>query len=62
MSQAKLLVELKILDKDNRVERIIPEGALLRYERIVGDAVYAYFGVASDPVMIDKGCLEIIDE
>ena len=61
MKQAKLLREVKICGRDNRVERVIPEGTILRVGRIMGDAVYTYFGVASDPVLFPKEDLEMID-
>lgn len=60
MGQAKSLMEIKIYDHNYRVERIIPKGTILSIGKIMGDAVYVYIGVASDPVLLSKEDLEIL--
>ena len=55
---AKLLIDVCIPSED----RTIPKDTILRIGRIMGDAVYVYFGVMSDPVLFSKKDLEIIYE
>ena len=61
MMLAKLLKEIKVHDRDHNVERVISKDTILRIGRIMDHAIYAYIGVASDPVLLPKDDLETTD-